>query len=53
MSRAGRTVRAATGVLGELLITAGVLLLLFVVWQLWWTDVQAGPVGGASMTTAS
>ena len=41
MSRAGRTVRAATGVLGELLITAGVLLLLFVVWQLWWTDVQA------------
>ena len=29
----------ATGVLGELLITAGVLLGLFVVWQLWWTDV--------------
>lgn len=30
------------GLLGELLITAGVLLLLFVVWQLWWTDVVAG-----------
>ena len=30
------------GVLGELLITLGVLLGLFVVWQLWWTDVQAG-----------
>ena len=29
-------------VLGELLITAGVLLGLFVVWQLWWTDVVAG-----------
>ncbi|GAB2464613.1 class E sortase [Xylanimonas ulmi] len=29
------------GVLGELLITAGVLLGLFVVWQLWWTDVVA------------
>ncbi|WP_233275921.1 class E sortase [Isoptericola variabilis] len=29
------------GVVGELLITAGVLLGLFVVWQLWWTDVQA------------
>ncbi|WP_425955535.1 class E sortase [Xylanimonas sp. McL0601] len=32
---------AAVGVLGELLITAGVLLGLFVVWQLWWTDVVA------------
>ena len=29
------------GVLGELLITAGVLTGLFVVWQLWWTDVVA------------
>jgi sortase A len=29
-------------VVGELLITAGVLLGLFVVWQLWWTDVIAG-----------
>lgn len=35
--------RAATalGVLGEVLITLGVLLGLFVVWQLWWTDVVA------------
>lgn len=30
------------GVLGEVLITLGVLLALFVVWQLWWTDVVAG-----------
>lgn len=30
------------GVVGELLITLGVLLGLFVVWQLWWTDVEAG-----------
>ena len=29
------------GVLGEVLITLGVLLALFVVWQLWWTDVVA------------
>lgn len=29
------------GVVGELLITAGVLLGLFVVWQLFWTDVVA------------
>ena len=33
---------AAVGVVGELLITAGVLLGLIVVWQLWWTDVVAG-----------
>lgn len=26
------------------MVTAGVLLGLFVVWQLWWTDVQAGRV---------
>lgn len=29
------------GVLGEILITVGVLLLLLVAYQLWWTDVQA------------
>jgi sortase A len=28
------------GVVGELMITAGVLLGGFVVWQLWWTDVE-------------
>ncbi|WP_022917353.1 class E sortase [Ruania albidiflava] len=39
--RPRRSVGAAiTGALGELLITAGVLLALFVVWQLWWTDVE-------------
>ncbi|WP_034089386.1 class E sortase [Streptacidiphilus albus] len=31
----------ALGVLGELLITAGVVLALFVVYSLWWTDVVA------------
>ncbi|KGM13020.1 class E sortase [Cellulomonas bogoriensis] len=30
------------GVIGEVLITAGVFLALFLVWQLWWTDVVAG-----------
>ncbi|PFG15664.1 sortase A [Propionicimonas paludicola] len=34
-----RVVRGAVGLLGELLVTLGVLLLLFVGWQLWWTDV--------------
>lgn len=33
-----------TGVVGELMITVGVLLALFVVWQLWWTDVTAGRI---------
>ena len=37
MSRASRVV----GVLGELLITLGLVVLLFVGWQLWWTDVTA------------
>lgn len=34
-------IRRVVGGLGELLITAGVLVLLFVAWQLWWTDVVA------------
>lgn len=33
--------RIAIRTLGELFITVGVLLLLFLVWQLWWTDVEA------------
>ncbi|MFL6170934.1 MAG: class E sortase [Ornithinibacter sp.] len=33
--------RRLVGGFGEVLITAGVLLLLFVTWQLWWTDVTA------------
>jgi sortase A len=37
----GGTFGAVVGFVGELLITAGVFLGLFVVWQLWWTDVQA------------
>lgn len=39
--RRGGPVAAVVGVLGELLITLGVLLGLYVVWQLWWTDVIA------------
>jgi len=39
--RRASAVATAVGVLGELLITLGVLLGLFVVWQLWWTDVVA------------
>jgi sortase A len=34
-----RILRGLVGLLGELLITAGAFLLVFVAWQLWWTDV--------------
>lgn len=37
-----RVAAAVVGVLGELLLTAGALLGLYVVWELWWTDVAAG-----------
>ncbi|MCF2707221.1 class E sortase [Arcanobacterium haemolyticum] len=30
-----------TGFVGELMITAGVFLMLFIVWQVWWTDIGA------------
>ncbi|MGL5829818.1 MAG: class E sortase [Angustibacter sp.] len=36
-----RVFRATLGVVGELMITAGLVLLLFVGWQLWWTTVTA------------
>jgi len=29
------------GVIGELLITAGVVVFLFILWQVWWTDIIA------------
>ena len=35
------TTRRLVGWAGELLLTLGVLLLLFAAWQLWWTDVVA------------
>ena len=36
-----RALRWVLGALGDLLVTVGLLLLLFVGWQLWWTDVEA------------
>ncbi|MER5768930.1 class E sortase [Streptomyces sp. NPDC001985] len=41
MSRARSRVAGVISVLGELLITAGVILGLFVVYSLWWTNVLA------------
>ncbi|MBO3089094.1 class E sortase [Cellulomonas dongxiuzhuiae] len=43
-SRASRLVYGVIGVIGELLITIGILLLGFLVWQLWWTDVEGNAV---------
>ncbi|MDQ0771273.1 sortase A [Pseudarthrobacter defluvii] len=37
----GAVLRGTIQVLGELLITAGIILLLFVAWQLWWTNVES------------
>ncbi|WP_429390534.1 class E sortase [Paenarthrobacter sp. TE4293] len=39
--RASDVIRKISRILGELLITAGVVLLLFVGWQLWWTNVES------------
>lgn len=33
--------RTLVQIIGELLITAGVILLLFVAWELWWTNIEA------------
>lgn len=44
-----RIVRAVMGLLGELLITAGLVLLLFVGWQLWWTDVVSDADAGRTV----
>lgn len=39
--RPGRIAAQAVSVLGELLITAGLVMGLFVVYSLWWTNVVA------------
>jgi len=45
----GSRARAAVGVVGELLVTAGLLTLLFVVWQLYWTDFTSGRAQAAEV----
>ncbi|MDZ4090145.1 MAG: class E sortase [Arthrobacter sp.] len=39
----------AVQVIGELLITLGVIAVLFVAWQLWWTNVEADAAQGAAV----
>lgn len=45
--RGGSPGSRALGVLGELLITAGVVVALFVVWQVFWTDVTGARAASA------
>ena len=49
--RGNGVVREVSGLLGELLITAGALCVLFVVWQLWWTDVVSDADAAQVVTT--
>lgn len=45
---------SVVGVLGELLVTAGVLILLFLGWQLWWNDaIMASQQSGAASDLSS
>jgi sortase A len=46
-----RAARWTLGIVGDLLVTAGLLLLLFVGWQLWWTDVTANRTQDATVST--
>lgn len=48
--RAAGIIGGTIGVLGELMITLGLLLVLFLVWQLWWTDVVADSAQSAEIT---
>lgn len=54
--RAARAAKGGIGVMasraiGELFITSGVLMLLFVTYQLWWTNVIAGKQANAAVNS--
>lgn len=42
---------SVVGVVGELLITAGVIVALFVVWQVFWTDIEGGQEAASNIQT--
>jgi sortase A len=42
--RSAGPLRAAVGIAGELFLTLGALMLLYVAWQLWWTNLDAQAV---------
>jgi sortase A len=45
------SLRRAVGWAGELVITLGLLLLLFAAWQLWWTDVVSDRAASQAVAT--
>ena len=45
----GGAARKTVQITGELLLTAGAVLLLFVAWELWWTNVEADASQGQAM----
>lgn len=45
-----KLVRWTLGIVGDLLVTAGLVLLLFVGWQLWFTDVTANRTQDATVS---
>ncbi|MEO8221970.1 MAG: class E sortase, partial [Specibacter sp.] len=45
--------RTLVQVIGELLITCGIILLLFVVWELWWTNIEANSAQQAAVSEFS
>ena len=46
-----KLLRGLAGLVGELMITAGAFLLLFVGWQLWWTDVTSDADAATAVST--
>lgn len=52
-SRGKGVIRGIIGVFGELLITLGVLLILFVAWELWWTNIIADSKHSEELQTLS
>jgi len=52
-TRRGGAVAGVAGVVGELLMTLGALVLLFLVWQLWWTDVESDRAQAATVSSLS
>jgi sortase A len=45
-----KLLRGLAGLIGEVMITAGAFLLLFVGWQLWWTDVTSDADAAQAVT---
>jgi sortase A len=46
-----KALRWVVGLAGDVCLTVGVLLLLFVGWQLWWTDVTANRIQAGTVHT--